>query len=158
MRKILWTSDKEGLQESEEDFLERENQVVKPRVTWEVQKAEEKYKEEAKQVYIEQQRKEKLEYSFRQVVDDPKAALDKLKEAEAQEDNEKDLKIPAASSITFTCFVQPAGQVMENIPTYIQVNEVNRKLIRTSVDVITNQKLERLIWGEESNSDDNEHK
>ena len=45
---------------------------------------------------------------------------------------------------------------MENILTYIEVNEVNRKLIRISANVITNQKLERLIKAKESNSNNNE--
>ena len=42
-------------------------------------------------------------------MDDPKAALDKLEEAEAQEDDEEDRKIPAAASFTFKHFAQPAG-------------------------------------------------
>ena len=91
-------------------------------------------------------------------MDNPKAAIEKLKEAEAQGHDEKDSKMQAASPITFTHFVQTARQVMENIPTYVEVNEVNRKLIRTSVDVITNHKLKRLIGGKESNSNNNEHK
>ena len=47
---------------------------------------------------------------------------------------------------------------MENILTYVEVNEVNRKLIRTSGNAITNQKLERLIKAKENNSNDNECK
>ena len=47
---------------------------------------------------------------------------------------------------------------MENVPTFMQVNEVNRKLIRTSADAITNQELERLIGRKESDFDNDESK
>ena len=105
---------------------------------------------------LNNEKKEKLSYSFEQIVNNPKVAIEKLEEEE-HGNNNKDLKMQAVALVTFTHFVQTTGQVMESIPTYIEVNKVNRKLIRTSGNVITNQELERLIKIKDNNSNKNKN-